>query len=176
VQPDWTGGWMNEFSYGAFTLNVLFDAKHGGKLYSYTNMVGETSGVLEQTLRGREVDWNNPGIIVDGVTSSGEQNTKNVTSEQYFQSLFGIVTPYVYDAGYVKLRELRLGFDVPSSWTQRFGTEGMSIALTGRNLITWKNAPNIDPEFAYSTNNWQGVEYALVSNPRSIGLSIQVRP
>lgn len=177
VQPDWTGGWMNEFSYGAFQLNLLFDAKHGGKLYSYTNMVGETSGVLASTLRGREADWNNPGIVVDGIdVATGEQNTKNVTSEYYFQHLFGISTPYVYDAGYVKLRELRLGFDVPARWSQRFGAEGMNIALTGRNLITWKNVPNIDPEFALASNNYQGVEYALVSNPRSIGLSIQVRP
>jgi hypothetical protein len=52
----------------------------------------------------------------------------------------------------------------------------MNIALTGRNLITWKNVPNIDPEFALSSNTYQGIEYALVSNPRTIGLSIQVRP
>jgi TonB-linked SusC/RagA family outer membrane protein len=177
VQPDWTGGWMNEFSYGPFQLNVLFDMKHGGKLYSYTNMVGETSGVLASTLRGREEDWDKPGIVVEGIdVDTGEPNTTNVSSEYYFQHLFGISTPYVFDAGYVKLRELRLGFDVPTSWSRRFGTEGMNIALTGRNLITWKNVPNIDPEFALSSNNYQGIEYALVSNPRTIGLSIQVRP
>jgi TonB-linked SusC/RagA family outer membrane protein len=177
VQPDWTGGWMNEIAFGAFQLNVLFDAKHGGKLYSYTNLVGETSGVLEQTLRGREVDWNDPGIVVKGIdVDTGEPNTVNRTSEEYFQILFGIAEPYVYDAGYVKLRELRLGFEVPAKWTNRLGTSGLNIALTGRNLVTWKNVPNIDPEFAYASNNYQGIEYAIVSNPRSIGLSVQVRP
>jgi TonB-linked SusC/RagA family outer membrane protein len=177
VQPDWTGGWANEFSYGAFRLNVLFDTKHGGSLYSYTNMVGETSGVLESTLRGREADWNDPGIIVDGIIeSTGQQNTKMLTAETYFQSLFGISEPYVYDASYVKLREVRLDFEVPSRWTNRFGTEGMNIALTGRNLVTWTDVPNIDPEFAYASSNYQGIEYAIPSNPRSIGLSISVRP
>jgi hypothetical protein len=99
-----------------------------------------------------------------------------LTAETYFQSLFGISEPYVYDASYVKLREVRLDFEVPSRWTNRFGTEGMNIALTGRNLVTWTDVPNIDPEFAYASSNYQGIEYAIPSNPRSIGLSISVRP
>ena len=51
-----------------------------------------------------------------------------------------------------------------------------SIAVTGRNLHIWKNVPNIDPEFSYSSRNDQGVEYMMPSNPRSIGFNLRIIP
>ena len=65
---------------------------------------------------GREVDWHNPGIVINGIVeSTGKPNTTNITSEQYFQSLAynNIAEPYVYDDSYIKLRELRVGYDLP---------------------------------------------------------------
>ena len=41
--------------------------RQGGKLMSYTNYVGLYSGVLEESLYGREVDFDDPGILVNGV-------------------------------------------------------------------------------------------------------------
>jgi TonB-linked SusC/RagA family outer membrane protein len=177
-QPDWTGGWNNELNFRSVSLGVLFDVRRGGKILSYTNMVGDYSGVLASSLRGREVDWDNPGILVDGIdVETGQQNTIRVSAEEYFQNAsIGIAEPYVYDASFVKLREMRLGFDLPARWTGRVGTDNVNIAVTGRNLLTWTDVPNIDPEFAYSSGNFQGIEYAIPANPRSIGVSVRIRP
>jgi len=77
----------------------------------------------------------------------------------------------------VKLRELRLGYDLPQRWASKFSASGMSLALTGRNLKTWAKIPNVDPEIAYSTGNGtQGVEYGSISNGRSFGISVRVTP
>jgi hypothetical protein len=177
IQPQWIGGIGNQFSFRGLNLNVLFDIRHGGKVVSQTNEVGEYSGVLESTLRGREVDWNNPGVVAQGIdVDTGLPNTVSVTAEEYFQSFFPTIEPYVYDASYVKLRELRFGFDVPARFASRFGMQSLGIALTGRNLKTWTDVPNIDPEFAYNATNNQGIEYAIPSNPRSIGLSFRLTP
>jgi len=177
TQPDWTGGWSNEIAFGPLSLGVLLDMRQGGKIVSYTNLVGEYSGVLESSLRGREVSVTEPGIIVDGIdVETGAPNTVEVTAEDYFQGRFGVIEDYVYDASYVKLRELRLGYDLPGSLTRRLGGGNVNIALTGRNLALWTDVPNIDPEFAYSSGNFQGIEYAIPSNPRSIGVSIRVTP
>ena len=46
--------------------------RHGGKLMSYTNYVGDYSGVLKSSLRGREVDWDNPGVVVNGIDEKTE--------------------------------------------------------------------------------------------------------
>ena len=179
VQPDWTGGWSNELTFRGVSLGVLFDFRQGGKVVSYTNKIGEYSGQLASTLRGREADWNNPGIVVDGIdVETGQPNTVNLTSEEYFQGngLFDVAEGFIYDASYVKLREMRLGFDLPSRWVGRLNAQSINLSITGRNLFTWTDVPNVDPEFAYSSGNFQGIEYAIPANSRSIGVSVRIRP
>jgi TonB-linked SusC/RagA family outer membrane protein len=177
IQPDWTGGWHNQFNYKNWSLGVLFDVKQGGKLVSYTNSVGEYAGVLESSLKGRENDWDDPGVTVDGIdVNTGAPNDVTITAEEFYQSFFPATEPYVYDASYVKLREVRLGFDLPTAWANRINAQNVSLAVTGRNLALWTDVPNIDPEFAISSGNFQGVEYAMPSNPRSIGFSVRITP
>jgi TonB-linked SusC/RagA family outer membrane protein len=178
IEPNWLGGWSNTFSMRGLTLGVNLDIRNGGKIVSSTNEVGEYSGVLASSLKGREIDWNKPGIVFNGVDDvTGQPNTTNVRSEVYFQSIFPVIEPYVYDGGYVKLREVRLGYDVPSNFAGRYlRAQSVNVALTGRNLWLHSNVPNIDPEFTYSSTNLQGAEYAIPSNPRSIGVSVRVTP
>jgi len=178
ISPDWTGGWSNEFAYRNVSFGFLFDIRRGGKIVSLTNQVGEYSGVLASSLRGREAAFDDPKVLVDGIdVDTGEPNERRVLSETYFQNAtIGILEPYVFDGSFVKLREMRFGFDIPSRLAGRLGTENINVAITGRNLITWTDVPNIDPEFAYSSSNFQGFEYAIPANPRSVGISVRVRP
>jgi TonB-linked SusC/RagA family outer membrane protein len=177
TQPSWTGGWSNTFTYKNWNVGALLDIRRGGKIVSETNAVGEYSGVLASSLAGREVDWNNPGYLVNGIdVNTGLPNTVRVTSEKYFQASFPAIEPYIYDNNWVKLREVRVGFDLPARWASRFNAESMSIAVTGRNLYLWTSVPNIDPEFTYSTGNFQGIEYAIPSNPRTIGFNVRITP
>jgi TonB-linked SusC/RagA family outer membrane protein len=180
IQPKWTGGLGSQFTYKGWSAGITLDHRQGGRLMSYTNYVGEYSGVLQSSIRGREVDWDNPGIVVQGVIASGgsagQPNVTNVTAEEYFQNLFGATGPSVYEATYTKLRELRFGYDLPQSIASRMRASAVSLALTGRNLALWTDVPNIDPEFAYSSGNFQGIEYALPGNTRSWGLSVRITP
>jgi TonB-linked SusC/RagA family outer membrane protein len=177
IQPKWTGGWNNSFKYKNFSLNTLFDIRRGGNIVSITNFFGEYSGVLKSTLKGREEDWNKPGVVVDGIDiNTGQPNTVNVTAENYFQNIFPVMEPYVYKADRVKLRELRFGFDIPTSWSSKLNARSINIAVTGRNLHTWTDVPNIDPEFSYSIGNFQGVEFAALPNARTWGLSLRITP
>ncbi|MGH7678632.1 MAG: SusC/RagA family TonB-linked outer membrane protein [Gemmatimonadaceae bacterium] len=178
IQPDWIGGWANQFSYGNFAVHTLLDIKRGGDLYSVTNMFGEYAGVLESSLNGREVDWNNPGVVVQGIdVNTGLANTDTITAEDYYHGLFGYTENYVYDASYVKFRELRLSYNLPTRWAGRLlNARGASVSLTGRNLYMWKKVPNIDPEFAYSSRNDQGIEVNMSPNPRSFGINFRIIP
>ena len=177
IQPKWTGGISNQISWRGISAGALFDIRRGGKIMSYTNYVGNYSGVLESTLLGREIDWDNPGITVQGWDVDDQAtNTINVTSEEYFQYLFGATGQTTYDASYVKLREFRLGYDLPQRWASRVRAQSVSLALTGRNLALWTDVPNVDPEFAYSSGNFQGIEYAFPGNTKSWGLSVRITP
>jgi TonB-linked SusC/RagA family outer membrane protein len=177
IQPKWTGGWSNQFNYKSLSLNALFDIKRGGDIFSITNYFGDYTGVLAQTLKGREIDWNNPGVVVKGIDDvTGKENTVNVTTEQYLQNIFPVNEPYIYDASYVKLREVRIGLDLPQRWASVFNARAVNVALSGRNLHTWTKVPNIDPEFAFQSGNFQGIEFAALPTARSIGINVRVTP
>lgn len=177
IQPSWTGGISNQVTWRGFSASALFDIRRGGKIMSYTNYVGTYSGVLANTLRGREKDWDDPGVVFDGIdVNTQAQNTDTLTSEAFHQGLFFATGQFTYDASYVKLRELRLGYDLPQPWASRMRAQSVSLALTGRNLALWTDVPNVDPEFSYATGNYQGVEYAFPGNTRSWGLSVRITP
>src|SRR5206468_2454719 len=147
---NWVGGWSNQVTYKNFTLTGLLDFHVGGSLWSITNWFGDYAGVLKSSLNGREVDWNKPGLVVKGIDINtcpsysdavskgicpgGKQNTKTITAEEYYQNIFPVNEGYVYKATYVKLRELRFGYDLPTRWANRFSASSMNLAFTSLNL------------------------------------------
>jgi len=177
IQPNWTGGWNNTINYKSVTLSGLIDIRRGGNIVSVTNFFGDYAGVTKQSLKGREVDWNNPGVVLDGIDiNTGLPNTDNITAEQYFQNIFPVMEPYVYKDDWVKLREVRFGLDLPATWASKLNARAVNVALTGRNLHTWTKVPNIDPEFSYTVGNFQGIEFAALPNARTVGLSFRITP
>ncbi len=76
----------------------------------------------------------------------------------------------------MKLRELRVAYDLPSSIAQYFGFSAATIALVGHNLLLWSKQPTIDPETAFDTSNRQGVENGQLPTARSLGVTLSVRP
>ncbi len=195
IQPKWIGSWGNTFTYKNYSLTALIDVRRGGQFFSVSNFWGDYAGITQASLQGREVDWNNPGVVVKGVLKSscgagsrastdgqyvcvggGTANTLTSTSEDYFQNIYPVVESSIYTDNWVKLRELRFGIDLPSSLASRLKVSSANIAFVGRNLWTSTNVPNIDPEFSYSTGNYQGSEFAALPNPRSVGFSVRLTP
>jgi TonB-linked SusC/RagA family outer membrane protein len=179
--PDWTGGIQNRFSYGPAELSVLVDGQKGGQVFSVTNWFGEYAGVLESSVRGREKDHCDPGIVVRGVLPDGTVNgeggvEKKVCPQSYFGRNFGIHEASIDEASYIKLREVRLGYTLPGRVVQRMGFSSANVALIGRNLGLWSTIENIDPETAFDASNVQGIEFGQFPTARSIGLSLTIRP
>jgi TonB-linked SusC/RagA family outer membrane protein len=173
IQPKWTGGFINTFRWKGFDLTGQIDARIGGQLYSATNSWGIYAGILASSLPGRE-----DSITVSGVLADGTPVTRKVSAENYYHGLgynSGDRTSVV-DASYVKLREVRLGWAVPQTLLSNFGGYRMNIALIGRNLAMHANAPNIDPETAFSAGNQQGLEMGQLPSTRSLGFQISVTP
>lgn len=215
--PDWTGGISNTFSYRSLSFSFLIDASVGGSIFSNTNKTGKYTGVLANTLSGRDAEhgglWyytdamgNNvrlsespsysvssdglyyaqvngqstrvyqDGIMVEGVTESGSKNEEVVSAEKYYHRIYSIAEANVYDASYVKLREVALSYRLPRLWTQKLHLQEASVTLTGRNLWTiYKSVPNIDPESALTTGNAQGVEAYSLPTTRSFGVNLSVK-
>jgi TonB-linked SusC/RagA family outer membrane protein len=177
VNPKWIGGWNNEVRWGRLSASALLDIHRGGNIYSVTNMFGVYTGVLASTINGRQKDWNDPGLVIKGIDqATGKENTVRTTSELYYQSLFENGEAFLYDDSFVKLREVRVGYDLPSSFNRSLRVSSVNVAFVGRNLWTHTKVPNIDPEFAYTTGNYQGAEFAALPTTRSLGINLRITP
>ncbi len=179
--PDWIGGVQNRFSWGPVDVSVLVDGQSGGDIFSATNWWGEYAGVLDSSLRGRENDFCDPGLVVQGILPDGSRNgdgTNEVSlcPQEFFGRNFGINEASIDDASYVKLREVRIGYELPSAWLSAAGFTGGNIGLIGRNLLLWSWVENIDPETAFDASNVQGIEFGQFPTARSMGFSLSLRP
>lgn len=120
-----------------------------------------------------------PGTVIDGEDVSGQQNFSYVNPERYWDQFSSwtneIHEPFVYDASFVKLREVNLTWSLPRKWTSRAGINHASLTVFGRNLwLIHKNVPNIDPETMHTNSNGQGYELYSYPNKRTMGLSLHV--
>jgi hypothetical protein len=175
-------------TYKGVSLRALLDHKSGGDIYSVTHMFGTYAGVLAETAKGR-CAWNSSyasdmpactaatGIVVpNSVYEDGTPNTTATNAQRYWKALYGIHEAHVFDATYTKLREASLSFDLPGSVTRRANISRFNVSIIGRNLALWSKTPHIDPETAFDASNVQGLEFAQIPTPRSIGFSFTVTP
>ncbi|MBI1227455.1 MAG: SusC/RagA family TonB-linked outer membrane protein [Bacteroidetes bacterium] len=186
VNPDWTGGVNNSFSFGDLSFSFLIDVKKGGDVFSLDQYYGLATGESVETAGkndlGNEVRApldQGGGIIVEGVLADGTPNTK-----RYDATNFGIygyrrnpAAAFVYDASFVKLREATLNYNLPKSMFSGSNViQGATIGIYGRNLwIIHKNLPNADPEDGMSAGNVQGYQVGSYPTARVFGVNLNVK-
>ncbi|HIP48205.1 MAG TPA: SusC/RagA family TonB-linked outer membrane protein [Lutibacter sp.] len=181
VTPDWTGGVNLNIGYKNWNFSGLVDAKIGGDIYSMTTSWGRYAGVLDETLIGRE-----HGVVGNGVMNIGTvdspvyvQNNVSVDAETFNKAAYSnsIVESSVFDASYVKLRQLQLAYKLPRKLIKNTALDGVSVSIVGRNLaILHKNVPHIDPETSFSDSNGdQGQEFGQLPSARSIGFNLNLK-
>ena len=120
------------------------------------------------------------GTFINGVDVSGQENKTYVNPELYWGQFSNwgneLHEPHVYDADFIKLREMYLMYKLPSKWSKKLHMNALSIGLVGRNLwLMWSKAPNIDPESSYTNGNGQGIEYGTYPVARSFGFTLNAK-
>ena len=102
-----------------------------------------------------------------------------VSAETFNHNAYGndIVETSVFDASYIKLRQVSLSYSLPKSLVSDFGLESVSFSVSGRNLaILYKKAPHIDPETGFASSKaQQGQEFGQLPSARSIGFSLNIK-
>ena len=86
----------------------------------------------------------------------------------------GMLSQYVYDMTNVRLRELTVGYDLPSSW---FNDKlRATVSLVGRNLFMFYNKAPFDPEQTASTSTYyQSFDFFMQPSVRTIGFSVRLQ-
>ncbi|SHF82164.1 TonB-linked outer membrane protein, SusC/RagA family [Mariniphaga anaerophila] len=173
--PDWTGAVTSRLTYKNLTLNMLLDIRYGGDILSVTDALATQAGTSTRTLEGRDK------MVVEGiVASTGEKNAKEITSEQYWSSVggpYGIGEAYIYDATYMKLREISLGYNIPQSLLSKVSfIKNAKLSLVGRDLFYLvRHTPGTNPEGASNQQDWsQAFELNSLPPTNNIGFNINL--
>jgi TonB-linked SusC/RagA family outer membrane protein len=180
--PKWIGGINNSFRYKNLTLSFLVDIRKGGSVFSLdtyygfdTGLYPETAGLNDKGNPSRSPISEGGGVILPGITADGQPNTVRV--ENTGSGLYGYEhnpnAGFVYDAGYVKLRQAQISYSLPQKLLSKLGpVKGIDLSLIGRNLwIIHKNLPYADPEESLSSGNLQGYQSGTYPTVRTILLN-----
>ncbi len=187
--PDYNMGIRNAFSYKNFDFSALIDIQKGGNYYSLTHMWAMYSGMDEKTAmatsNGNTI--REDGIVLDGVIATAYDNDGNVTSSRANDINISAVdygeyhyhgngTPSatsIFDASYVKLREITLGYTLPHITSF---IRNARVSVYGRNLAVWGlGNKGIDPESTVGgSGNVQGLEGGIMPATRTFGLNLNL--
>jgi len=186
IQADWTGGITNTFSYKGFTLRALIDIQKGGDIYSVDRKYGLSTGLYKETAglnsKGnpkRDAVSNGGGVLhAEAVNEDGTQNTTFASASGWGQEYSYSISPtarYVYDASYVKLREVSLSYSLPKDLLNKTFLNKVVVSAIGRNLwIIDKNTPGFDPETGQGSGNKQGIASGSYPTTRTYGFNVKL--
>lgn len=175
IQPDLLMSITPSFSYKGFFLSAMLDMRFGGDIVSVSEAIATRYGTAKRTEYRPAT-----GIILDGIDeATGLKNTVAVPAEDYYRSIGGDNAPaeeFVYDASYIKFKELSIGYSFPSKWLQKIHISNLRLAFVGRNLCyLLKHTPGTSPEGGYDTTMFsQAIDYTAVPYTRTFGFSINV--
>jgi TonB-linked SusC/RagA family outer membrane protein len=123
--PDFRMGFVNTVTYKNFDFSGVLDWQKGGDIINLTQFLYDDAGTT--------ADF---GSAAHAYRLTGYN--------------LGVMTPYIEDASFVKLREISVGVWLPESWIQGLNTglQTARVSISGRNLYTWSDYSGLDPEVA----------------------------
>ena len=164
------------FRYKDFNAGFLIEGKSGGQIYSGTNnrLIGYGLHKMTVPAGGREA-----GMVPDGVLEDGSVITTSLDMAQqqaYWGRYNDAAEAGIRDSDYMRLRQLSIGYNIPSDALEGTFIQSASVSLIGKNLFFLSNdVENVDPESAYNSNNSQGLEFSGMPVPRTIGFNVNLK-
>lgn len=171
VDPKFTGGYSNRFSYGNFSLSALVTFSAGNKVRlnpnfsdRYTDLSATSNDFLRRwTQPGDELKTNVPSIADAFVAA-------NFGSGNYPYNAYNYSTERVADGGFARLKQVMLTYQLPNAWLKSIGATNASVGLVGNNVWLIYSDSRLngqDPEFF-------GAGGVALPIPRQYSLSLKI--
>ncbi|RYF85530.1 MAG: TonB-dependent receptor, partial [Chitinophagaceae bacterium] len=187
VLPKFTGGFLNNFKIWKFDVAAMIDFQSGGQFFSWTKMLAVKSGQAAETavlndkgFNVREPIANGGGVKVNGISSvTGQEVTAYVDARSYFRNTIGtrIYEEWLFDASFIKLREVSLGYTFENGILQNTPVKAARVSFIARNpAMLWQKAPKgLEPsELSYGSGSISWLEKGEFQTVRSYGVSLNL--
>ena len=178
--PDWMMFFGNTITlFERLTLSTLIEFKQGGDVYCGTCGVLDYFGRTQRAIS--EIDQT---LVFEGVTSTGQVNTTEVelapsagTYSDFYRVRYGfggIGEMSIYDASWIKLRNLSLTYDLTNLLKLK-NSRSVSLGFTMENFILSTSFPGIDPETNLMGNSGAiGIDYFNNPGMERYGLHLKL--
>lgn len=151
--PRWVGGLNNTLKYRDLSLSVLFDAQVGQDRFNQLDNFFAAFGIAKYT------EDRNESVVFDGVLADGTPNTKAAFKGQgkgpdgvdqgngFYRNVYrGVSENFIQDASWVRLRSVRLAYNLPASLLKKGPIRNIQLSVTGNNLWLATKYRGYDPE------------------------------
>tara|TARA_R110000744_G_scaffold14462_3_gene41215 strand:- start:7018 stop:10053 length:3036 start_codon:yes stop_codon:yes gene_type:complete len=168
--PDFTWGFTNNFSYKNLDLSIFLQGSQGGDIFNLTN-VQLTNGDANTTRAYYNSAWT-PTNTDTNAPRVGNNSNREISSR------------FIEDGSYVRLKNISLGYTVPSDITEKLGLDNLRLSLSAQNLLTFTNYSGLDPEVSYygsggnnntSSNTAQGFDFGNYPTVRTVTMSLNLK-
>jgi len=137
--PKFMGGLNNTVTYKGISLAVFFYYSYGNQVYNQSRAFIESDGQRfgwNHLLAAGSDYWRAPGDIVSRPRPiNGGNNSSNSVSSRYLE-----------DGSYIRLRNVQLGYNIPTNVYSKYGFKNIRVYVQGQNLLTFTNYSGFDPE------------------------------
>ena len=186
VLPDFTGGFQNVINYKGFSLSAMIDFQKGGQFFSRSKSLAQRTGldlatvaINDKGFQVRDPVDEGGGIRIDGMSAeTGELVTAYIEPAEYYNTVARrIYEENIYDASYIKLREVRLGYTLGQSLIENLPFKQVNVAIILRNpAMIWQDAPKgLDPsELSSGAQSISWYETGQLNTVRSYGLNLNI--
>ena len=159
--PDFTYSITNTFTYKNFDLSIFLTGSQGGKILNAVSF--QTMGMYSLYMNQRADAANfwtpsNPNSKIPAPRSSFGNNNL-VMSDRFLE-----------DASYLRIQNVRLGYDLPLEWARKIKMSHLKIYCSGQNLYVFTKYSGLDPEIGSLNQNpvLQNIDYGRYPTPRVI--------
>lgn len=147
--PNVFGGLNTQVQYKGFSLGLDFIYKLGGKLYDGAEKDVADDGYYWERIRSKyayDDMWTpeNPNGSLPQVRGTDLTDAIQKSGR------------HIYDASFLRLKNIRLNYDLPSNWIKPMGFENVRMYAIGTNLLTFSKYKNADPEVnQFAARGWE---------------------
>ncbi|PIB34304.1 hypothetical protein BFP72_02085 [Reichenbachiella sp. 5M10] len=182
INPDFTMGLSNRFSYKGLSMNILLDYRKGGMMYSYTQRLTQFVGNSVNTTYNSRRPFIVPNSVIEHADGSYSENYIAVDMadiNNYWNQTSNNARSrdHVIDRSFLKLREVSIGYDFPQTVIGNTFLNSLSLNVIGRNLLLFTPEENqiVDPESTTMGNDLLGAfgEFGVGPTTRSYGVSLK---
>ncbi|MFK5972102.1 MAG: TonB-dependent receptor, partial [Flavobacteriaceae bacterium] len=156
--PDFTWGWNNSFTYKDFDLNFFFQGSQGNEILNYTKFVLDDGIGVNNPTTDFLNRWT-PTNIDTNVPKASITRSRRLSSR------------WVEDGSYIRLKNISLGYALPSKVIDKFNINSLRIYVSGQNLWTSTDYSGFDPEVGRN-GAIQGIGIDFGSFPNTMSFTL----